>query len=209
MSVAQPAPQWQLLDRYLASVEVSELAALICLTKLDLIRGADSEKTILRHAEEYSALGYTVLLTSAGSGEGIDALRDKLAGKLSVLIGKSGVGKTSLLNALQPGLGQQKSTRSSTKAANTTTHLEMFGLEGGGYIVDTPGMKQFGLWAIEPEDVALQYREIAPYVGRCKFGLDCTHHHEPGCAVKVALKRGEISQRRYESHLRRNLYAEE
>jgi ribosome biogenesis GTPase len=107
MSVAQPAPQWQLLDRYLASVEVSELAALICLTKLDLIRGADSEKTILRHAEEYSALGYTVLLTSAGSGEGIDALRDKLAGKLSVLIGKSGVGKTSLLNALQPGLGQR------------------------------------------------------------------------------------------------------
>jgi ribosome biogenesis GTPase len=85
----------------------------------------------------------------------------------------------------------------------------MFGLEGGGYIVDTPGMKQFGLWAIEPEDVALQYREIAPYVGRCKFGLDCTHHHEPGCAVKVALKRGEISQRRYESYLRRNLYAEE
>ena len=212
MSAAQPAPQWNLLDRYLASVEVSELAALICLTKLDLVRGTDGEPEIAARAGEYAALGYTVLLTSAGSGEGIDALREQLAGRLSVLIGKSGVGKTTLLNALQPGLGQRVGVVNAqiNKGRHTTTHLEMFPLDSGGYIVDTPGMKQFGLWAIEPEDVALLYREIAPQVGRCKFKLDCTHRHEPGCEVRAAVTRGEISQRRYESylHLCKHLYAE-
>lgn len=213
MAAAQPKPNWHLLDRYIASAEACELPALICLTKIDLVRGKKQEREILRISEEYAAMGYDVLLTSASTGEALNELRAALAGKLSVFIGKSGVGKTTLLNALQPQLGLRVGEINTQvdKGRHTTTHLEMFPLDTGGYIVDTPGMKQFGLWAIEPEDVPELYRDIASHAGRCKFGADCTHSHEPGCAIKQAIERGAISRRRYESYLylRDHLYAEE
>lgn len=213
MAAAQPKPNWHLLDRYIASAEASELPTLICLTKADLVRGKKQEREILDVAAEYERMGYTVILTSATTGEALDVLREALIGKLSIFIGKSGVGKTTLLNALQPQLGLRVGEINTQydKGRHTTTHLEMFALDGGGHIVDTPGMKQFGLWAIEPEDVPELYRDLASYSGRCKFGADCTHTHEPGCAIKQAVERGGISRRRYESYLylRDHLYAEE
>jgi ribosome biogenesis GTPase len=213
MAVAQPKPNWNLLDRYIASAEASDLPTLICLTKLDLVRGKKQEREIFAAAKEYEAMEYEVFLTSATTGEALDELRTAMTGKLSVFIGKSGVGKTTLLNALQPQLGLRVGAINTQldKGRHTTTHLEMFALDSGGYIADTPGMKQFGLWAIEAEDVPMLYRDMADYVGRCKFGAGCTHTHEPGCAIKEAVNRGRISRRRYESYLylRDHLYAEE
>lgn len=204
MAAAQPKPTWNLLDRYLASAEASQVDAVIVVTKMDLVRGKKAEREILSVAEEYASMGYAVMLTSASDGQGIDALRERLAGKLSTLIGKSGVGKSSLLNALQPQLGVRVSEINANidKGRHTTTTLEMFPLDVGGYLVDTPGMKVYGLWDVEPDEVALLFREIAPFVGACKFGASCTHTHEKGCAVRQAVESGAITARRYESYLR-------
>ena len=136
------------------------------------------------------------------SGEGIDDLRKALTGRISVLVGKSGVGKTALLNALQPGLGLRvKEVNLATgKGRHTTTNLEMFPLEGGGAIVDTPGTREFGLWETNI-DMAMLFREMQPLVGKCRFGLDCQHDAEPGCAIRKAVMAGEINPRRYQSYL--------
>jgi ribosome biogenesis GTPase len=114
------------------------------------------------------------------------------------------VGKSSLLNALEPGLGLRVSAVSeyTGKGRHTTTHLEMFMLEYGGAIIDTPGVREFGLWDVAEDDLALFYPEMRPYVGRCRFGLDCRHDEEPGCAIRKAVMDGQISPRRYQSYLR-------
>lgn len=204
MAAAQPKPKWTLLDRYLASAEASHVPAVIVITKFDLVRGKKAEREVLDVAQEYTRMGYQVILTSSEEGLGLDELRALLQGKLSTLIGKSGVGKTSLLNALQPELGLRVSEINTRidKGRHTTTMLEMFPLNFGGYLVDTPGMKVFGLWDVEPDEVALLYRDIAPFVGACKFGMSCTHEHEQGCAVRRGVETGAISQRRYDSYLR-------
>jgi ribosome biogenesis GTPase len=150
----------------------------------------------------YRQIGYRVILTSAVSGLGIAELKAALQGRISVLWGKSGVGKTTLLNAIEPGLGLR------VKAVNThnsegrhsTTHLEMFDLSFGGSVVDTPGQRAFKIWT-EIEDYAQLLPEMRGYLGRCKFGLDCTHTREPGCAIKAAVSNGAITSRRYESFL--------
>ena len=125
-----------------------------------------------------------------------------LTGRISVLVGKSGVGKTALLNALQPGLGLRvKEVNQATgKGRHTTTNLEMFPLEGGGAIVDTPGTREFGLWETNI-DMAMLFREMQPLVGKCRFGLDCQHDAEPGCVIRKAVMAGEINPRRYQSYL--------
>ncbi len=116
-------------------------------------------------------------------------------------MGKSGVGKTSLLNAIQPGLGLRVNAVSGVtgKGRHTTTRLEMFPLETGGYVVDTPGMREFGLWDVGGMDLALFFPEMRPLVGTCRFGVDCTHSHEPGCAILRAVQTGTILDRRYQS----------
>ncbi len=198
IAAAQPDPKWNLLDRYLVSAEAGEIPALICITKLDLVQGNDGE--LQAALTEYRQIGYPSVLTSTISGEGIDSLRAALKGHISVLVGKSGVGKTALLNAIQPGLGLRvKEVNQVTgKGRHTTTSLEMFPLEGGGAIVDTPGTREFGMWD-NVDDLAMLFAEMRPLVGKCRFGLDCNHDEEPGCAIRKAVMAGQISPRRYQS----------
>ncbi len=203
LAAAQPAPKWNLLDRYLAAAEVGEIPALVCITKLDLLDGVVEE--LHSAMREYERIGYPVLFTSALNGMGIEALRQALSGKISAFLGKSGVGKTALLNKLQPGLGLRvKEVNQVTgKGRHTTTNLEMFPLDGGGAIVDTPGTREFGLWQYD-DDMALLFPEMRPLVGKCRFGVDCSHDEEPGCAIRKAVVEGKISPRRYQSML--NIY---
>ena len=201
-SAANPTPKWGLLDRYLVSAEASGLPALIVINKLDL---AWKNPELDAEIEIYRRIGYPVLLASALTGEGVEELRQTLQGKLSVFIGKSGVGKTSLLNAIQPGLGLRVKAVSNGevgKGRHTTTHLEMFELDFGGALVDTPGMREFGLWDITAEELADLFPEMAEYVGQCKFGLSCRHDREPGCAIRKAVMAGAVSPYRYQSYMR-------
>jgi ribosome biogenesis GTPase len=143
-------------------------------------------------------------MVSAATGEGLDELKQALQSKQSVLVGKSGVGKTSLLNALQPGLGLRVKAVSQGelgKGRHTTTHHEMFELEFGGTLVDTPGIREFGLWDIHAEELAYLFPEMAEHVGRCKFGLSCQHDTEPGCAIRKAVMAGTVSPYRYQSYM--------
>ncbi len=200
-SVANPTPKWGLLDRYLIAAKAVELPSLIVINKYDL--RAKNPK-LDEDIEIYRRIGYRVLTVSALSGEGIEELKQALHGCMSVLVGKSGVGKTSLLNAIQPGLGlyvKAVSTGELGKGRHTTTHLEMFALELGGTLVDTPGMREFGLWNIAREELAYLFPEMAEYVGQCKFGLSCHHDGEPGCAIRKAVIKGDISPYRYKSYM--------
>ena len=203
-AAAAPEPKWNLLDRYLAAAESLELPALICITKLDLAQGKDGRlgEGLAKTVEEYRQVGYPVCLTSTQCGDGTADLKTALTGKVVVLVGKSGVGKTSLLNAIQRGLGRQVGEVNATtgKGRHTTSAVEMYLLDFGGAIVDTPGVREFGLWDVERDDLALFFREMRPYVGRCRFGMDCHHSDEPGCAIRKAVMAGLISPRRYQSY---------
>jgi ribosome biogenesis GTPase / thiamine phosphate phosphatase len=200
-SVASPTPKWRLLDRYLVAAEAAGLPAMIVITKLDLAwKNPEFEEEL----EIYTRIGYPVLQLSSVTGEGIDGLKSALQGRTSVLVGKSGVGKTSLLNAIQPGLGlrvKEVSKGELGKGRHTTTHYEMFELDFGGTIVDTPGMREFGLWDITADELASHFPEMADHLGRCKFGLSCRHDREPGCAIRQAVMAGTISPYRYQSYM--------
>jgi ribosome biogenesis GTPase len=200
-AVADPTPKWGLLDRYLVSAESSKLRVLIVITKMDM---AWKNKALNDDLEIYRSAGYSIQTVSANTGEGIAELKQTLRGRMSVLVGKSGVGKTSLLNAIQPGLGlrvRAVGKGEQGKGRHTTTHLEMFELEFGGTIVDTPGIREFGLWEIAGEELAYLFPEMASFVGQCKFGLSCQHDREPGCAIRKAVVAGEISPQRYKSYM--------
>jgi ribosome biogenesis GTPase / thiamine phosphate phosphatase len=200
MAAAQPDPKWNLLDRYLVSAETGGIGSLICITKIDLAQ--ENEEDLKAVLDDYQQIGYPSIMTSAYTLEGIDELKEALKGRISVLVGKSGVGKTALLNALQPGLGLRvKEVNQVTgKGKHTTTNLEMFPLENGGAIVDTPGTREFGLWQYE-DDLALLFPEMRHMVGKCRFGVDCQHDEEPGCAIRMAVMEGQIKPRRYQSYL--------
>ncbi len=200
-AAARPEPKWNLLDRYLVSTEVSGLPAIICMTKLDLV----DEAEIAGELAVYRGLGYPILLTSATQGRGIAESRQALAGRISILMGKSGVGKTSLLNAIQPGLGLKVSEVGKGeigKGRHTTVTMEMFPLDGGGAVVDSPGMRTYTLWEVPPDQLAEMFVEIRPYIGRCQFRSNCRHEHEPGCAVRKAVNAGKITPQRYQSYLK-------
>jgi ribosome biogenesis GTPase len=201
-AAASPTPKWHLLDRYLVSAEASELPSLICITKIDLLNDRSELEKV---ADSYQRIGYSVLSISSVTGEGLEEIKQALQGRISVLVGKSGVGKTSLLNAIQPGLGlrvKEVSRGEQGKGLHTTTHLEMFSLHEGGAVVDTPGIREFGLWDEGEGSLDQFFPEMRPFIGKCKFGLDCAHDEEPGCAVRKAVVEGSISPYRYQSYIK-------
>jgi ribosome biogenesis GTPase len=197
-SVRQPAPSLRKLDRMLVLTEREAIPTVICVTKLDLADSGEAEALF----KPYSDIGYPVIYTSAETGQGLDELRETLAGKLSVLAGSSGVGKSSLLNALQPGLGLKvrQVSQATDKGLHTTRFSELIPFEGG-YVADTPGIRGVGLFDIEPSELDGYFREMAPLVEKCQFS-DCSHQHEPKCAIREAVKQGKISPERFESYLR-------
>ena len=196
-SAAEPVLKPNLIDRLLVEAERVRLPPIICINKIDLVDPAD----LMPLAGVYGQMGYEVLLVSATAGIGIDRLRRRVAGKSSVVAGQSGVGKSSLLNAIEPELALKVGAVSAEnqKGKHTTTSARLIPLACGGYVVDTPGIRQFQLWDVIPEEVAGYYRDIRPFVGRCRFP-DCTHHHEADCAVKDAVADGRLDARRYESY---------
>lgn len=200
-AAADPAPHTRMLDRFLVAAEKAAIPEIrVCLNKIDLL--ADRAE-IAGKFNVYERIGYPVLYVSAKTGEGLSALREALAGKLSVFTGPSGVGKTSLLNAIEPDLGRRVNaiSRATTKGRHTTRYSELVPLASGGYIADTPGIRAISPWDVEPDELDGYYIEIAPHVADCRF-QDCTHTHEPGCGVRAALARGEITPERYDSYLR-------
>lgn len=199
-SIREPSPNPRLLDRLLVLAENNELPAIICANKIDLIGDMDVCRRIFAVYEE---IGYPVIYTSARTGQGVGMLRERLSGRLSVLSGPSGVGKTSLLNAIQPelGLSTRQISSATGKGRHTTVGVRLWPLDGGGYVADTPGLREAGLWDIEPEELAWHFVEIRPHLADCRFS-SCTHTHEPDCAVKEAVRAGAVSAMRYDSYCR-------
>jgi ribosome biogenesis GTPase len=198
VALREPDLKPHLIDRYLASAEQGGIAPIICLNKADLV-----DPTLVQPLIGlYSQLGIPTLLTSAATGQGIDQLRRRLKDRQTVFSGQSGVGKSSLLNAVQPGLGLavREVSESTQKGRHTTTTAQLLKLEFGGWVVDTPGIRQFQLWDIIPEEVEGFFPEFRPYVPLCAYP-DCTHTHEDRCAVKAAVVRRQISEHRYTSYL--------
>ncbi len=203
-SVLDPSPNLRMLDRLLVLAENNDLPAVICVNKVDLLAAADDPIEEARSLFGlYEEIGYPVIYTSAKTGLGIEALRDRICCQVSVLSGPSGVGKSSLLNAVQPNLGlaTREVSEATGKGRHTTVGVRLWPLDEGGYVADTPGLREAGFFDIEPEELAWHFVEMRPYLADCRFS-SCTHTHEPDCAVKAAVEAGEISEERYESYWR-------
>ncbi len=196
---AQPEPHLRMLDRFLVICEQQGIDVLIAANKVDLV-GEEAAHALFGM---YEQIGYKVVYTSSITGLGVDTLRDHLQDRLSGLVGPSGVGKSSLLNAIQPSLGLaiRNVSETTSKGMHTTVVRRLFPLDVGGFVADLPGIRMLSLWDIEPEELDGYFPEISKRVADCQFS-DCSHVNEPGCAIKEAVSKGEIHYERYESYLR-------
>ncbi|MGC8643284.1 MAG: ribosome small subunit-dependent GTPase A [Isosphaeraceae bacterium] len=198
-ALAAPPLKLNLIDRYLVASEIGGVRPVIVLNKADLVDIALFQWVI----GLYSQLGYETIVTSTVDGRGIDRLTGLLAEGVTAVSGQSGVGKSSLLNVVQPGLNLKVREVSdwTSKGKHTTSAAELIRLDLGGYVVDTPGLRQFELWGVGPGELEGYFIEFRPYISQCRFP-DCSHTHETGCAVKEAVHWGQIHQGRYESYLK-------
>lgn len=198
VSAAEPGIKPNLIDRFLATADQNQVEALIVINKCDLIDPTELQPLI----GNYAQIGYPAIMVSAAKGWNIDYLASFVQGRQSVVAGQSGVGKSSLLNCLEPGLRLRVQTVSqdNQKGRHTTTTSEVYPLRNGGAIIDTPGIRQFQLWDIASEELTSLFRDLRPYANHCRFP-NCTHRHETDCAVKGAVGDGQLDLRRYESYL--------
>jgi ribosome biogenesis GTPase / thiamine phosphate phosphatase len=196
-AVADPEPHVRMLDRFLLLAESRGLPSVICVNKIDL----DPDGSLRRAFDPYRAAGYPVVETSTGTGAGIEELRANLRGKLSVLSGPSGVGKSSLVNRLDPTLDIRvgEISEATGKGRHTTSATTIIPLGDDTFIADTPGMRQLGLWGVDYDRLDWYFPEFRPYIEQCYY-LDCTHLNEPDCAVIAAVEEGKIDRGRYESY---------
>lgn len=202
ITAAKPALNTRLVDRYLVAAEISGITPVIVFNKIDLpdnIKMSDLQEQL----SVYSALGYRLVFTSAKQASGIDDLQDILADKISVFVGQSGVGKSSLINALLPESPAKVGdiSDSTQKGRHTTTLARLYHLPSGGDLIDSPGIREFGLWQVTLEQAAEGFIEFRPWLGQCRF-RDCLHEDEPGCSIRTAVEQGAISVQRWESYRR-------
>ena len=199
-AVAHPTPHLRMLDRFLVICESSGLDPLIVANKTD-VTGEEAARALFA---PYERAGYPVLYTAARERRGVDELRAAICGRVSALTGPSGVGKSSLLNAVQPGLALRVASVSEAvdKGRHTTVTAQLIPLECGGYVADTPGLREVGLWGVDPDELDGYFPEFGPYLGHCRYANSCTHTHEPGCAVRAAVDAREVEAARYDSYRR-------
>jgi ribosome biogenesis GTPase len=201
----RPLPSRDLLERYLVAVHSLDIEPVIVVNKVDLAFYDETEAggPVLGRLSEYQALGYSVLCTSCKKAPGIDQLASELRNETSILVGQSGVGKSSLVRRLLPDLDIQvgELSRATGKGTHTTTTTILYDLPGGGHLMDSPGVWEYGLWRLEPAAIASGFVEFRPFRGQCRFN-DCRHNSEPDCAVKQAVQDGRISGWRHAAYLR-------
>ena len=201
-TIIHPETSTTFIDRFLATAEAYQVPAVLAFNKIDLLITEESREYLAEMKALYERIGYPVVTMSATTGEGADSLREILAGKMSLLSGNSGVGKSSIINLMVPEAHVRVGDVSHThhKGMHTTTFSELLDLPGGGAIIDTPGVKAFGTIDFERAEVAHYFPEIFKISSDCRFN-NCTHTHEPGCAVLAAVEAGEISPTRFTSYL--------
>lgn len=196
-----PTPHSNLVDRYLVAAEVIGIEPVILLNKIDLLEGLAEREALEAMMASYEQLGYRVLQSSTHSEHGLAALKALLNERTSVFVGQSGVGKSSLVNVLLPGIDTRVGalSESTGKGMHTTTTAKLFHFPAGGTLIDSPGIREFGLWHMEPDDVFDGFVELRALRGHCKF-RDCKHDKEPGCAVRLAVEEGRVSAARINSY---------